>query len=150
MRNRALLIELLDEVYRGPAWHGPSVREALRGVTAAQAAAPLEGRNDQLAEIRRLLPGMGEPTPVEVPAGSPLAGKTLAQANLRGATGATVLAILREGRGITFPAATEVLKPGDVLALAGTHEAVEAARALLTPKPTTTVSPSVTPQPQES
>ena len=62
MRNRALLIEPLDEVYRGPAWHGPSVREALRGVTAAQAAAsPVPERNSiwdlvlHLAHGRHLL-----------------------------------------------------------------------------------------------
>ena len=29
----------LDRAVNGPAWHGPSVREALRGVSAAQAAA---------------------------------------------------------------------------------------------------------------
>ena len=62
MRNRALLIELLDEAYRGPAWHGPSVKEALHGVSAETAAAtPIPGRNSiwdlvlHLAHGRHLL-----------------------------------------------------------------------------------------------
>ena len=60
-------------------------------------------------------------------------GKTLAELNLRGLTGATVLAIHREGEDVSVPTAREVLRPGDVLALAGTHAAVEAARGLLSP-----------------
>ena len=34
-----LLIESLDEAFHGPAWHGPSLRVALRGLNARQAAA---------------------------------------------------------------------------------------------------------------
>ena len=60
-------------------------------------------------------------------------GKTLAELNLRGQTGATVLAIVRGEEGILIPTAREVLKDGDVLALAGAHECIEAAKALLTP-----------------
>ena len=38
--------ELLDEAFRGPAWHGPSLAAALRGVSAAEAAwRPAPGRN---------------------------------------------------------------------------------------------------------
>jgi uncharacterized damage-inducible protein DinB len=36
--SRDVIITALDEVYRGPAWHGPSVLEALDGVDAATAA----------------------------------------------------------------------------------------------------------------
>jgi len=35
---RGVIITALDEVYRGPAWHGPAVLETLDGVTAAVAA----------------------------------------------------------------------------------------------------------------
>ncbi len=41
--DRDTIIRLIDEVYRGPAWHGPSVRACLRGVdhvTAAWRLAP--------------------------------------------------------------------------------------------------------------
>lgn len=44
--SRAVLDRALHEVHAGPAWHGPSVKGALRGVSAAQAArAPGPGRN---------------------------------------------------------------------------------------------------------
>jgi CPA2 family monovalent cation:H+ antiporter-2 len=86
---------------------------------------------DALAELRTLLPGLGEPIAVRVPEGSPAAGRTLAALNLRGVTGATVLAISRPGGGVMVPSADETLRAGDVLALAGTKEAVAAARALL-------------------
>lgn len=46
---RAELLRLVDEAYAGPAWHGPSLRGALRGVTAEEAVwSPGEGRNSIL------------------------------------------------------------------------------------------------------
>jgi hypothetical protein len=35
---RRLLLKMLDEAFERKAWHGPNLRGALRGVTAAQAA----------------------------------------------------------------------------------------------------------------
>jgi len=58
-------------------------------------------------------------------------GRTLANLNLRGATGAIVLAIARGGEGVLVPTGHEELRADDVLALAGTHEAVAAAKQLL-------------------
>jgi len=43
--SRDLIISELDEIYRGPAWHGPSVLEALAGVDAARAAHKPNERN---------------------------------------------------------------------------------------------------------
>jgi hypothetical protein len=44
--DRAAIIDALRASYEGPAWHGPSVRIALRGVSAERAAAvPAPGRN---------------------------------------------------------------------------------------------------------
>jgi uncharacterized damage-inducible protein DinB len=37
LSSRAALARMLDEAYRGPAWHGASVRSALRGVDAETA-----------------------------------------------------------------------------------------------------------------
>ncbi len=88
---------------------------------------------DALARMRELMPGIGEPVALRLPSGSPAAGRTLADLNLRGLTGATVLALYRQGTGVTVPTAREQLAPGDVLALAGTGEAVAAARELLDP-----------------
>src|SRR5580704_14419150 len=44
--SRELIAWALGESYAGPAWHGPTVRDALRGITAAQAIRrPAPGRN---------------------------------------------------------------------------------------------------------
>jgi hypothetical protein len=44
--DRATVLRALRETYEGPAWHGPSVRASLRGVTALKAAwRPAPGRN---------------------------------------------------------------------------------------------------------
>jgi len=82
-------------------------------------------------EVHSLVPGIGEPVPITLAPDSPAVGKTLAQLDLRGLTGGSVLAISRSDGGVIVPTATEILRAGDVLALAGTTEAIEAARALL-------------------
>lgn len=84
-----------------------------------------------LRAVQRLLPGLGEPTPVELEPSSPAVGRSLSQLNLRGVTGASVLAIQRGEEGVLVPTATDVLRAGDVLALTGTHAAIDAARAML-------------------
>jgi CPA2 family monovalent cation:H+ antiporter-2 len=96
-----------------------------------------------LEPVHGLLPGLGEPEPFRLEATSPAVGKTLAELNLRGLTGATVLAIQRGEEGVSFPTAQEVLRPGDVLALAGTHDAVEAAKGLLVATPQRPAAPEV-------
>ena len=101
-------------------------------VLAAQAkSATRAPRADDLARVQELLPGLGAPTPMRLETTSPAVGKTLAELNLRGLTGATVLAITRDDGGVLIPSAAERLRAGDVLALAGTHEAVGAAAEML-------------------
>ncbi|WNG55235.1 potassium transporter [Archangium gephyra] len=90
-----------------------------------------EKHGERLKTLHAILPGLGEPTPVRLEATSPAVGQSLAQLNLRGMTGATVLAIQRGDGEAVVPTAQEVLREGDVLALAGTHEAIDAARAVL-------------------
>ncbi len=102
--------------------------EALAGQSRGGAAPP-ESRT--LEPVARLLPGLGVPAPLRIAAGSPAVGKTLADLNLRGRSGATVLAICRAGESVTVPTAAETLREGDVLALAGTHEAIAAAVDIL-------------------
>jgi len=101
----------------------------LGGGAPAQARAPSE--QDTLAPIRALLLGMGEPTSFELDGESPAVGKSLAQLNLRGLTGATVLVIQRGRDGLLVPTASEILLVGDRLALAGTRAAIAAAKDLL-------------------
>jgi len=78
-----------------------------------------------------LLPGLGNATPVPIVAGSPAVGRTLKQINLRGLTGATVIAIDRDAADVIYPTGDEELRAGDALILTGTHEAVQAAQEML-------------------
>jgi monovalent cation:H+ antiporter-2, CPA2 family len=103
-------------------------------VLAAQARTgkePTPGSKLELSDVDRVLPGLGAPVPVLIEQDSPVVGKTLADLNLRGATGATVLVITRGSQALVVPTATEELRAGDVLALAGTKDAVEAAKSLI-------------------
>ena len=111
------------------------VRAAAEVIAEALAKQAGSGATPTLEDVHRLLPGFGDLTPVVVESGSPGIGRTLAELNLRGKTGASVLAIARGGRGVVAPTAGEVLDPGDVLALAGAHDAIEAARELLAADP---------------
>ncbi|MCX4239784.1 cation:proton antiporter [Paraliomyxa miuraensis] len=85
----------------------------------------------QEPELHDLLHGLGDATAIRLGPGAAAAGRTLAQLDLRAVTGATVLAIAHPDSDVTAPTGREVLREGDVLAVAGPHEAVELARALL-------------------
>jgi monovalent cation:H+ antiporter-2, CPA2 family len=89
------------------------------------------GSSHWLEGANRVLTGLGTPVPIELAPGSPAIGKTLAQIKLRGLTGATVLAIQRGDAAVLIPDGQEKLLAGDVLAVAGSNDAVEAARNLL-------------------
>jgi CPA2 family monovalent cation:H+ antiporter-2 len=84
-----------------------------------------------LPDVGALLPGLGEPVALRLESQDRGAGKTLAQLNLRSLTGAAILALVRDGSPVLLPTGHELLRAGDVLALAGTPEAVRAATALL-------------------
>ncbi|NTX02926.1 MULTISPECIES: cation:proton antiporter [Myxococcus] len=121
-------------------WRGATnlhghVRAGAQVIVAALAAQSHSkepgGDEHALDHVQGLLPGLGAPASVRLEEKSPVAGKTLAQVNLRGLTGATVLAIQRGEESLSVPTAQEVLRAGDVLALTGTCEAVDAAKALL-------------------
>jgi CPA2 family monovalent cation:H+ antiporter-2 len=86
---------------------------------------------EPLKDIHAMLPGLGEPVVVTLGASHAATGQTLSELHLRGRCGAAVLAIVREGQSIIAPGGDERLLAGDALALTGTHEAIEAARALL-------------------
>ncbi|MGH9886572.1 MAG: DinB family protein [bacterium] len=44
-------VALLNEIYLGPAWHGPSVKEALDGITADTAAKKLDADRNSIWEL---------------------------------------------------------------------------------------------------
>jgi len=87
-----------------------------------------------MEHVSAALPGLGEPTPVVLRESSHAVGRTLAELNLRGLTGATILAISRpsaSGEEQLVPTGRDRLRAGDVLALAGSNDAVANARELL-------------------
>jgi CPA2 family monovalent cation:H+ antiporter-2 len=86
-----------------------------------------QSASNSLEDLRAMLPGLGEPTAVPIGTGTICIGRSLKELNLRGLTGATVLAIERSPAEVVFPAADEVLRENDILILTGTHEAVTAA-----------------------
>jgi CPA2 family monovalent cation:H+ antiporter-2 len=77
------------------------------------------------------LPGLGNARAFRLGADSRVVGRTLRQLDLRGLTGATVIAIDREPADIIYPTADETLRPGDTLVVTGAADAVAAAEELL-------------------
>jgi CPA2 family monovalent cation:H+ antiporter-2 len=81
--------------------------------------------------VRELLPGLGAIVPLRVEEGSPAVGKTLGELNLRGRTGASVVAVSRDNERNPAPAAGTRLASGDLVAVTGTEQAIDLAAALL-------------------
>ena len=79
--------------------------------------------------LRQLLPGLDAVELVELPAR--LEGRELRSLDLEAKTGACVLALARGGRTINTPGPRERLELGDVLALAGSADAVRDAKEQL-------------------
>jgi len=81
--------------------------------------------------VQQMLPGLGTIVPIAVMAGSEAAGKTLGELNLRGRTGATVVALSRGDQRDPDPTAKTRVEPGDLLAITGSGSAIGLAAALL-------------------
>jgi CPA2 family monovalent cation:H+ antiporter-2 len=121
--------------------HTRAAAEALAEALARQTRIGREeGHGHALDEANKILAGMGSPVPIEVHQGAAVVGRTLAEINLRGLTGATVLAIRRGEQSVIVPSGHERLEAGDILAIAGTHDAVEAAKELISPREAATSS----------
>jgi CPA2 family monovalent cation:H+ antiporter-2 len=141
-RGAAVLLFLLL-LLAIPFWRGATNLQG-HARAGAQALADALARQTQvgraaadslsLDDINQTLSGLGSPVPVTLSAGNPNIGKTLAEIKLRGLTGATVLAIRRGDESVLVPSGHERLQPGDVLAVAGSQGAVDAAIQLLTPR----------------
>jgi CPA2 family monovalent cation:H+ antiporter-2 len=102
----------------------------------AHQMASVDGTSDEtklLEDVNAVLPGLGEPVAIRVVPQSIAVGKSLAQLNLRGATGATVLAIRRGTQQIPTPLGREVILADDVVAVAGARDALLVARAIFAP-----------------
>ena len=114
-----LRIEEIVQMFRGETY------EAFRGPSAVPT------NRELLAEI---LPALQIDT-VEIDEASPAAGRHLAELDLRARTGATVLAIQREGKMETVPTPDFEIREKDVVVLAGSpSQILEAARLLEPPE----------------
>jgi monovalent cation:H+ antiporter-2, CPA2 family len=117
--------------------HARAGAEVIVAALAQQMAAEQSGgTTPSLDTVGKVLPGLGDPVSLRIEPGSALEGQTLAGVNLRGLTGATVLAIVRRDQQVLMPSGHETLHVGDVLAVVGSHEAVESARSLIAGGPT--------------
>jgi CPA2 family monovalent cation:H+ antiporter-2 len=109
------------------------VRAGTQAILETLAAQSRSGQDGvaKLDELRAMMPGLGEPIVHAIGASSKGIGRSLKDLNLRGLTGATVLAIERAPGDIVFPTADEILRENDTVVLTGTREAVSAAQDLL-------------------
>jgi len=90
-----------------------------------------QGDTGTFEVVRGMLPGLGTIVPLPVAPHSEAAGKTLGDLNLRGRTGATVVALVRDGQRMPLPTAATTLLEGDMLAITGSGTAIGLAAALL-------------------
>lgn len=88
-------------------------------------------RSVSMGDVQALLPGLGDISSFSVGEGSHAVGRSLSELDLRGRTGATVVAIAREGGSVLMPDGTERLRAGDMLGITGSHAACDAARKVL-------------------
>jgi CPA2 family monovalent cation:H+ antiporter-2 len=87
-----------------------------------------QSMGDALERLKSMLPGLGEPVAMRVDEGCHADGRTLADLDLRGLTGATVLAVLRGDQRTVSPRGDTTLRAGDIIAVAGTQAAVDGVR----------------------
>jgi len=83
-----------------------------------------------LSDVRRTLDSLRVEF-LEIAAASPLVGRTLRDAGIREATGALVLAVVREGTVTHAPEAWFTLQAGDTILVSGAAEQVAQVEALL-------------------
>ena len=129
-------LALLVLLFAGAFWRSAGSLEghmlATGGLIAEALARERSGREPSaIHRVRELMPGIGVLTPVTVEPDSPVVGRTLGELDLRGLTGATVVALCRGDDRIELPSGQQRLEAGDMLALTGSEVAIESAERLL-------------------
>ena len=108
--------------------------------------ASLGGRpalDDKVRVREHEVPGLGSLTAVRVQPNAQAVGRSLSELDLQAATGATVVALARDGGDYAVPEPDLVLRAGDVLELAGSSDSVAAAASFLSKAPAATAAASV-------
>ncbi|WP_432503686.1 cation:proton antiporter regulatory subunit [Kineococcus arenarius] len=85
---------------------------------------------ERLARLREQIEGLATEG-VYVEPGSPYEGRTLADAAIRTRTGASVVALVRDGEVIPSPAPSQRFRAGDKIVVVGTQEGVRATAEVL-------------------
>ena len=78
---------------------------------------------------------------LKIEEGSPVAGHSLGELDLRGKSGATVIAVVRDGQTKISPGAAYKLSVGDTIVLLGTPEKLDRAKDIFIPSDTSADSP---------
>ncbi|MEU4426471.1 TrkA C-terminal domain-containing protein [Actinoplanes sp. NPDC024001] len=101
--------------------------------TEARTVAHLLGLPVFVDEVRQLADGLDGVASVRIPlvAGSPYCGRRLGDTRARTRTGASVVAVIRDGRAIASPEPDFVFRAGDALVAVGDDVAVAELRELL-------------------
>lgn len=97
----------------------------------AEALSNASYSEESIHDVEQLLPGLGEISSIAIGESTAAVGKTLADLDIHGQTGALVVAIRRDPEGVIVPGGKVQLRLGDVLALVGTEEAIESAKLIL-------------------
>jgi CPA2 family monovalent cation:H+ antiporter-2 len=109
------------------------IRRVMKGKDVATDAL----RGSGATPLARRLPASLEVESLPVRDGDWIAGRTLAEAQLRARAGATVVAVSRGDETATHPSPEDVFQVGDVVSLVGNTTQIEAARELLAHGPRT-------------
>ncbi len=126
-----LFVRLLARL--GVPRHVTRVQESLVRLDHYQALRGVGATPELLAEARKLVMG-GILETAQVMPGSAVAGRSLAELDLRRRTGATVLSVVRDERPLPTPDGPTRLEAGDLIVLYGPHEAIDRALHLLEPR----------------
>ncbi len=111
-----------------------------RAASTSSEPAPAETQSNKEDDVLSVLSSLGDPATVTLTAGDAGIGKSLGDLDVRGITDASVLLIVRDGQGLEATD-DEVLREGDLVALAGSHSAIDDASALLTGKKESALTP---------
>jgi monovalent cation:H+ antiporter-2, CPA2 family len=113
------LIRTQTRILRGESYEILRTPKLASGVSDAVMAALQAGTTD-LFQVR---------------AGTPAAGRSLTELELRQRSGATVIAVVRDGQATLSPPGDYRTEPNDILVLVGSHAQIDGAFRLLAPAP---------------